>query len=66
MVTQFEICVIFGVFNFFVRRTQANFKEPVVSDDDDGLPHLSPATIARNVVGVEGCEAGHSVLKTSR
>ena len=31
-------------------------------DDDDGFPHLSPATIARNVVGVEGSEAGHSVL----
>ena len=31
-------------------------------DDDDGFPHLSPATVARNVVGVEGSEAGHSVL----
>ena len=31
-------------------------------DDDDGFPHLSPATIARYVVGVEGSEAGHSIL----
>ena len=32
-------------------------------DDDCGFPDLSPATIARYVVGVEGGEAGHSVLQ---
>ena len=34
------------------------------SDDDiGGFPHLSPATIAGYVVGVEGSKAGHSVLQ---
>ena len=33
------------------------------SDDDiGGFPPLSPATIAGYVVGVEGREAGHSIL----
>ena len=35
-------------------------------DCDDGFPHLSPATIARYVVGVEGSKAGHSVLQEKR